>query len=304
MKRARRGILWVGLAAWLCVGMGAADAAAAPRPRIAVAVFAYTDSSGEPGPQARAHRSEVLALQRALVRRLPVEADVSASGTDCLDRCARAAGATLLLRGGVHKMSTLVQWAVAQLVDVRTGRVILRRLYTFRGDDRLAWAHAGAFLARDLGEGMRHAGLAGKIPLAVFPFEMDDFSADAGYGVANPVQKGQLQAATEAVRAALRASGRFVLLTGTGTARDARAVGAMVDCGGCDAPVARRLGASEALTGVIQRISQTEYQVRLTVRDAASGAVLLQADSGLRMGAAYAWGRGAVTLARALLDLS
>lgn len=63
-----------------------------------------------------------------------------------LDR-ARAAGADLLLVGGIHKMSTLVQFARLDMVEVATGRVVLDRLYTFRGDTAEAWRQAERFIA-------------------------------------------------------------------------------------------------------------------------------------------------------------
>ena len=36
--------------------------------------------------------------------------------------------------GGIHKMSTLVQWAKAEVIDLRSGQIVLDRLFTFRGD--------------------------------------------------------------------------------------------------------------------------------------------------------------------------
>ena len=63
---------------------------------------------------------------------------------------ARDAGALVLLYGRIHKMSTLVQWAKVQIVDVRTDTLVLDRFLTFRGDDERAWQRAEAFLAADL----------------------------------------------------------------------------------------------------------------------------------------------------------
>ena len=63
---------------------------------------------------------------------------------------ARRAGAKLLLFGGIHKMSTLVQWAKAQVVEVETDKLVFDRLLTFRGDDADAWRHAEGFLVKEL----------------------------------------------------------------------------------------------------------------------------------------------------------
>ena len=64
-----------------------------------------------------------------------------------LQKAARAAGAKLVLLGGVHKMSTLVQWAKIQIADEEQGQV---RLLTFRGDTDEAWQKAESYVARDV----------------------------------------------------------------------------------------------------------------------------------------------------------
>jgi hypothetical protein len=63
---------------------------------------------------------------------------------------ARRAGAQLLLFGGIHKLSTLVQWAKAQVIDMQTEQLVFDRLMTFRGDNDDAWQHAEAFLVKDI----------------------------------------------------------------------------------------------------------------------------------------------------------
>ena len=40
----------------------------------------------------------------------------------------------LVLYGGVHKMSTLVQWASVELIDVEANKLLDDRSLTFRGD--------------------------------------------------------------------------------------------------------------------------------------------------------------------------
>ena len=59
---------------------------------------------------------------------------------------AREAGADLLLIGGVHKLSTLVQNAGIDAIDAKTGKAIFHRLFTFRGDTDDAWRRAEMFI--------------------------------------------------------------------------------------------------------------------------------------------------------------
>ena len=63
---------------------------------------------------------------------------------------AREAGADILLIGGVHKMSTLVQWAKVQAIDAATGQIALDKLFTFRGDTDEAWRRAEAFISNEM----------------------------------------------------------------------------------------------------------------------------------------------------------
>jgi hypothetical protein len=67
-----------------------------------------------------------------------------------LTDAARQSGARLLLYGGIHKMSTLVQFGKAQIADLESDQVVYDRTITFRGDDDNAWKRASEFLAEDL----------------------------------------------------------------------------------------------------------------------------------------------------------
>jgi len=132
---------------------------------IAVADFDYADASGEVRNQAAAHdarlRAFVGALRSALgqdaryqvvaleCREPPCTAGRLAAGGELIER-ARAAGARLLLYGGIQKMSTLISHGKVQVVDVAADKLLFDRLMSFRGDSEEAWEHALRFLVRDL----------------------------------------------------------------------------------------------------------------------------------------------------------
>jgi hypothetical protein len=61
---------------------------------------------------------------------------------------AERAGARFLVVGGVQKMSTLVQWARLDVLNLETRQAVVDRLYTFRGDTPDAWRHAADYIAR------------------------------------------------------------------------------------------------------------------------------------------------------------
>jgi hypothetical protein len=71
-----------------------------------------------------------------------------------------------------------------------------------------------------------------------------------------------------------------------------QAAGGVQHCDGCEGPLAKQLGADQAMVGVVTRVSRTEFTLQILVRDAETGAVLSNGFTGLRMGANYAWPRG------------
>jgi uncharacterized protein DUF2380 len=137
---------------------------------------------------------------------------------------------------------------------------------------------------------------AAPIKLAIFDFELEDFSAGGSATGETSSDAAQLASITGEVRQLLAQSGRYNLVD-VGSA-DAAAVKAhaLRECDGCDAAIARQLGAEQSFVGVVKRISRTEYTVRFQIRDARTGAVVANEDSGLRMGADYSWNRGAARL--------
>jgi hypothetical protein len=132
------------------------------------------------------------------------------------------------------------------------------------------------------------------VKLALFPFELDDFSA-AVTGETD-ADRAELAAITDQIGELLVQSSRYQLVDVASADAPALKDQDLRDCNGCDAAIAQQLGAAQSLVGVVKRISRTEYQVRFQLRDAASAKVLAEADTGLRMGALDSWSRGAKRL--------
>ena len=123
----------------------------------------YVDTSGEVRDQRQEHAARIARFSDTLRGDLarggkfrivtprcdPAPCSSAALPSELLAQ-ARAAGAKLMLIGGVHKQSTLIQWAKVQAIDVDADRVVLDKLLTFRGDTDEAWDRAEAFLAREV----------------------------------------------------------------------------------------------------------------------------------------------------------
>jgi hypothetical protein len=142
------------------------SAQAEERSRIPIAVidFDYGDTSGEPRDQAAEHlarlqdftanlRSDLdkTGIYRVVAIACPTR-PCTAKEVDgeILFAAANAAGARLLLVGGVDKVSTLVQQANVRLVDVEANRLLDDRRLSFRGDSNEAWRRAEAFIVEKM----------------------------------------------------------------------------------------------------------------------------------------------------------
>ena len=153
-----------GLAVFLTLSPAQSEDVKAPPIPIAVADFDYFDTSGEPTSQQAEHQARLQAFADA------IRADLARDGhyrvvtlscpqgrcaaaelapADLLER-ARAAGANRLLYGGIQKMSTLIQNAKVQVVDIAENKLRFDRLITFRGDTDESWQRAERFIVKDL----------------------------------------------------------------------------------------------------------------------------------------------------------
>ena len=272
-----------------------------PTVGVAIEDFQYLDTSGEVADQAGVHEKRLRNFMTALRRDVAAEGRyrlVSAPSKQAQDQ------ARIRIVGAVQKMSTLILWAKVTIVDVNTNRALWDKLFTFRGDNDEAWARAEIFISGEIKEVLAasmpalSAAAPAPIGVAVFDFELEDASAAAvatGVAVADVATLADV---TTGVRDLLAQSGRYHVLDVSGTSEDAVRKHALRDCGGCEVPIARQLGADQSLIGVVRRVSRTEYTIGFQVRDTRTGAVVSRGDSGLRMGADYSWKRGAEHLIR------
>ena len=133
-------------------------------PVLAVAEIQYVDTSGEVIDQSADHFRRLREFEASLrtdlaasgkVRNVALDCPPSACSVGDIDADqllgkAQAAGAAYLLISSFHKLSTLVQWAKFDIVDVKTRNVVFNRLVTFRGDNDKAWRHAESFIVREI----------------------------------------------------------------------------------------------------------------------------------------------------------
>jgi hypothetical protein len=129
------------------------------------------------------------------------------------------------------------------------------------------------------------------IKIAVFAFELEDFSAAREQG-SSPIETSYLAQSTEEAKQQLLQSGRYSLIETAGADIGAAKGQGLRNCRGCEAAIAMKLGADQALIGVVTKISMTEYTVQFQVSDARKGAVISSFTTDLRMGTNDSWFRG------------
>jgi hypothetical protein len=131
------------------------------------------------------------------------------------------------------------------------------------------------------------------VKMAVFPFELEDFSAAAAYVPPDDIDREQLRLSTEEARRLIAASGRYQLVDVSAVSEEAAKAGKLRDCDGCEARIAAGVDADQSMIGIVTRITRMEYAVTYKIRDARSGALVDVKQTDLRMGANVAWSRGA-----------
>jgi hypothetical protein len=154
-----------GLFTGLCFGFVSNASAATAGRTLTVSVddFTYIDTSNEPTDQTAVHekrlrtfmttlRDDVTADRRFELVPSPCAPDCPTDGPELRDRlrAAAQAGARILIIGGLHKMSTLVQLAQTVAVDTTAQRVVFRKFFTFRGDNDEAWQRAAHFVSEEV----------------------------------------------------------------------------------------------------------------------------------------------------------
>jgi hypothetical protein len=147
------------------------------------------------------------------------------------------------------------------------------------------------------------AGPAHPVKLAIFDCELEDFSAGASVTKGSPADSAQLERVTSEIRRLLVASGRYSLIETSGAGAEAAKAHELRTCGGCEAGIALKLGAEQSLIAVVTRVSRADYTIAFQIRDAKTGSIVANKQSGLRMGADYSWSRGAAALIKEHLTL-
>jgi hypothetical protein len=135
------------------------------------------------------------------------------------------------------------------------------------------------------------------VKIAVFAFELEDSSPSAVLLNKPITSAASMEKVTGAAREELTQSGRYVVIDASKVAAESVAQKKWWSCGGCEAGIARQLGAQQSLIGVVKKVTQTDYYVVIRIRDADTGKLLEQEEANFA-GSEEGWASGVRMLIR------
>ncbi len=133
---------------------------------------------------------------------------------------------------------------------------------------------------------------AEKRKTAVFDFELIDTSLEGEVNGVRPDESQRLAMISELLRNKLEESERYVIVDHSPAAERISDAGYLHGCNGCEARIARDLGAELAVSGTVQKVSNLILNINIYVRDAASGKRLRAMSADIRGNTDQSWSHG------------
>jgi len=145
---------------------------------------------------------------------------------------------------------------------------------------------------------VRAADTEGVRSAAVFDFEFVNWSQETDYGADNSIEIERLSLISDLLRKLLAESGRYDLKDTAPAAERVAAVNSLHGCNGCDAGIAKDLGADLAITGVVNKVSNMELALVIRIRNAKTKKVVIAYQADIRGNTDKSWTRGVSWLVR------
>ncbi|WP_088347243.1 MULTISPECIES: DUF3280 domain-containing protein [Rhodomicrobium] len=132
---------------------------------------------------------------------------------------------------------------------------------------------------------------------AVFDFELIDPSLEGTRG-ADPTEAARLKLISDVLRQMLGTSADYDVVDVGPAASKIADAGLIHGCNGCDADIAKGLGASRSITGTVRKMSTLILTISITVRDTATGQPVQFATADIRGNTDDSWTHGTKWLVR------
>jgi len=126
--------------------------------------------------------------------------------------------------------------------------------------------------------------------VAVFDFELIDTSLEGQMNGPRSDERARIEHLGEQLRQRLAQTAAYQVLDIAPVEAEARASNLQA-CGGCDAVLAKRIGADFSITGTVQKVSNLILNVNLYVRDIESGKMVASMSADFRGNTDESWTR-------------
>ena len=137
-----------------------------------------------------------------------------------------------------------------------------------------------------------------RVKAAVFDFELIDTSLEGEMKGKNAAEQRRLVLISEFLRRKLRLSGAYMVLDMSPAAKAVTEAGHLYGCNGCEAVIARTLGAEVAITGTVQKVSNLILNINIYMRDVTTGKRVRSMSVDIRGNTDESWSRGVSYLVR------
>jgi len=135
----------------------------------------------------------------------------------------------------------------------------------------------------------------------VFDFELVDTSLENEMRGPRTDEQNRLRGLAPRLRELIAADGRFAVVPLDEAAEANAARINLHSCNGCDADIAKRLGAEFSVIGIVQKVSNLILNLTLVLRDAGSGSIRHTISVDMRGNTDDTWSRALNDAARRLL---
>ena len=139
---------------------------------------------------------------------------------------------------------------------------------------------------------------ADPVSAVVFDFELLDTSLQGEVEGANPEETKRLAMIGDQLRQLLAESGKYSIVDHGPAAAQIADAGYLHACNGCEADIAKSLGAEQAISGLVQKVSNLILNINIYVRDARTGDLVAAASADIRGNTDKSWSRGVGWLVR------
>ncbi len=205
----------------------------------------------------------------------------------------RELNADVVAWASVEKVSNLIFYMNVFMTETSTGNVLFYRNVNFRNNTDESWLSAMRFIVENylVPAVTAEAPTGPKTKLALFDFELDDFTAGGPIAGESPAETRRLELVTEKARRILAGTGRYEIIDPHQSGKEAVRTHWLRNCNGCEADICRELGAEQSFLAFFRKISVLDQYLEFQIRDCRTGEMVRRMQTEIRNGTDDTWVR-------------